>query len=145
MTLLDASRIALVIATPPLVIVAAQHAPRWWRALADRVAERQPAEPRPYGLPIERLAADLRRLLRLHGELTASARPALCAQRVWAVEAAIGGRAIEAATALGVPHPRPDGTGLLTRTQLSALLTALAAAGLVLPARACPFTTDGRI
>ncbi len=145
MTLLDASRIALIIATPPLVIVVAQHAPRWWRTLADRVEERRPVEPRPYGLPIEQLAADLRRLLRLHGELTASARPALCAHRVWAVEAAIGARAIEAAIALGVPQPRPDGVGLLTRTQLSALLTELAAAGLVLPARTCPFTPDGRI
>lgn len=145
MTLLDATRIALMIATPPLVIAAAQQAPRCWRALAARVEERRPPEPRPYGLPIERLAADLRRLLRLHGELTVSARPALCAHRVWAVEAAIGSRAIEAAVALGVPHPRPDGAGLLTRTQLSALLTDLAAAGLVLPARACPFTSDGRI
>ncbi|WP_436530434.1 hypothetical protein [Actinoplanes sp. HUAS TT8] len=145
MTLLDASRIALIIATPPLVIVAVQRAPGWWRALANRVEEHRPEEPRPYGLPIERLAADLRRLLRLHGELTVSARPALCAHRVWAVEAAIGARAVEAATALGVPHPRPDGSGLLTRTQLSALLTDLAAAGLVLPARACPFTSDGRI
>jgi hypothetical protein len=145
LTLLDASRIALIIATPPLVIVVAQRAPRWWRALAARVEQRRPAQPRPYGLPIERLAADLRRLLRLHGELTASARPALCAHRVWAVEAAIGARAIEAAVALGVPPPPPDGAGLLTRAQLSALLTDLAAAGLVLPARACPFTSDGRI
>lgn len=145
MTLMDAGRIALIIATPPLVIVAAQQAPRWWRALAAKVEERRPVEPRPYGLPIEQLAADLRRLLRLHGELTVSARPALCAHRVWAVEAAIGARAIEAATALGVPHPWPDGAGLLTRTQLSALLTDLVSAGLVLPARACPFTSDGRI
>ncbi|GLW27957.1 hypothetical protein [Actinoplanes regularis] len=145
MTLLDASRIALIIATPPLVLAAARHAPRCWRTFTGRVRERRPAEPRPYGLPIERLAADLRRLLRLHGALTASAQSAHCAHRVWAVEAAIGARAIEAATALGVPHPWPDGAGLFTRTQLSALLTDLAEAGLVLPTGACPFTPDGRL
>ena len=145
MRFLDASRIALLVATPPLIIATVQQAPRCWRALADRVRERQPTAPQAYGLPIEKLAADLRRLLRLHGALTESAHSALCAHRVWAVEAAIGARAIEAAAALGVPHPWPDTSGLLTRTQLSALLTDLAAAGLVLPARACPFTSDGRI
>ncbi|BCJ40204.1 hypothetical protein GCM10010168_30620 [Actinoplanes ianthinogenes] len=145
MNLLDASRLAIMIATPPLILATVRQAPRCWRALTDRMRDRQPAEPQPYGLPIEKLAADLRRLLHLHGALTASARPALCAHRVWAVEAAIGARAIEAATALGVPHPWPDETGLLTRTQLSNLLTDLAAAGLVLPARTCPFTSDGRL
>ncbi|KUL37614.1 hypothetical protein [Actinoplanes awajinensis] len=145
MNLLDASRIALMIAAPPLIIATARHVPRCWHAFAERVRERAPIEPQPYGLPIEKLAADLRRLLRLHGELTASAQSALCAHRVWAVEAAIGARAIEAAGALGVPHPGPDRAGLLTRTEISALLTDLAGAGLVLPARACPFTPDGRL
>ncbi|WIM93669.1 hypothetical protein ACTOB_005654 [Actinoplanes oblitus] len=145
MNLLDASRIAIMIATPPLIFVTVRQAPRCWHALTERLWDRRPPEPRPYGLPIEKLAADLRRLLHLHGALTVSARPALSAHRVWAVEAAIGARAIEAATALGVPHPSPDESGLLTRTQLSALLTDLAAAGLVLPARTCPFTPDGRI
>lgn len=145
MTLGDASRIALIVATPPLVITAIRQAARWWRAFAERAGERRRIEPRPSGLPIERLAADLRRLLRLHGALTASAQSALYAHRVWAVEAAISARAVEAATALGVPHPLPDGSGLLPRARLSALLTDLAAAGLVLPARACPFTPDGRL
>jgi hypothetical protein len=106
---------------------------RWWR--------RAPA-PQPYGLPIERLAADLRRLLRLHGELAASAHVAMCAHRLWAVEAAISTRAIEAATALNVPHPHPSRASTLTATELSALLNTLAAAGLVLPGR---FTADGRL
>ncbi|MEU4622788.1 hypothetical protein AB0G04_22805 [Actinoplanes sp. NPDC023801] len=60
------------------------------------------------------------------------------------MEAAISARAIEAATALEVPHPHPDRASSLTRTEISALLTALASAGLVLPARVGGFTTDGR-
>ncbi|MEU8239747.1 hypothetical protein AB0C07_16005 [Actinoplanes missouriensis] len=109
---------------------------RWWR--------RKPA-PQPAGLPIERLAADLRRLLRLHGELAASAHAALCAHRLWAVEAAIGTRAIEAAVALGVRHPPPSRAATLTPAELSVLLAEVAAAGLALPGRFGQFTTDGRL
>ena len=46
----------------------------------------------PAGPPIEQLAADLRRLLRLHGELLDSAHLAMRAHRLWAIEAAIGVR-----------------------------------------------------
>jgi hypothetical protein len=109
---------------------------RWWR--------RSPA-PQPDGLPIEKLAADLRRLLRLHGELAASAHVAMCAHRLWAVEAAIGVRAVEAATALGVRHPPPASAENLTATELSVLLAELASAGLALPGRFGQFTTDGRL
>ncbi|WP_433825187.1 hypothetical protein ACQP2E_24005 [Actinoplanes sp. CA-015351] len=109
---------------------------RWWR--------RGP-EVRPAGLPIERLAADLRRLLRLHGELAASAHAALCAHRLWAVEAAIGTRAVEAAEALGVRHPDASRAESLTVTELSVLLAELASAGLALPGRFGQFTTDGRL
>ncbi|WP_433790201.1 hypothetical protein [Actinoplanes sp. CA-252034] len=142
MTLLDASRIALILAAPGLVMAGCRYVPRWCAAVAERC---RPPVVRPHGPPIERLAADLRRLLRLHGELAASAHSAFCAHRLWAVEAAIGTRAIEAAVALEVPHPPADAAATLTRTQLSALLTALAAAGLVLPARVEGFTTDGRL
>ncbi|BBH71039.1 hypothetical protein ACTI_77240 [Actinoplanes sp. OR16] len=108
---------------------------RWWR---------RPA-PQPHGLPIERLAADLRRLLRLHGELAASAHAGLCAHRLWAVEAAIGTRAIEAAIALGVRHPHPSRSATLTPAELSILLAELTSAGLSLPGRFGHFTTDGRL
>ncbi|WP_246635746.1 hypothetical protein [Actinoplanes hulinensis] len=144
MTLVDASRIILILAAPAVVVAAVRHVPRGCAVLADRRRRRRPAEPAPYGPPIERLAADLRRLLRLHGELAASAHAAMSAHRVWAVEAAIGARAIEAATALGVPHPHPSRAAALTRTELSSILTLLAEAGLVLPARVGGFTTDGR-
>ena len=140
MIVLNAGLLALLVCMPALVGAAIRHVPRWWAAMTDR---RAPL-PQPYGPPIERLAADLRRLLRLHGELAESAHSALCAHRLWAVEAAIGMRAVEAAAALGVPHPYPAEAATLTRTQLSALLTSLATAGLVLPGLAGRFTTDGR-
>jgi hypothetical protein len=97
------------------------------------------------GPPIEQLAADLRRLLRLHGSLTVSAHMAMRAHRLWAVEAAIGMRAVEAARALDIPHREPVIPDVLTRAELQSLLTELAAAGLVLPAQVGPFTTDGRL
>lgn len=136
-------RILLVLAAPTSLAVAAGLLPRCWSALRDQDWRQPP--PRPCGPPIEQLATDLRRLLRLHGELTVSAHSALCAHRLWAVEAAIGIRAIEAATALEVPHPDPADAAALTRTELSALLTALAAEGLVLPRRIGHFTSDGRL
>jgi hypothetical protein len=67
------------------------------------------------------------------------------AHRLWAVEAAIGVRAIEAARALGVPHREPEMPGALTRSELLELLNALSASGLVLPAKVGPFTSDGRL
>ncbi|GAA4938103.1 hypothetical protein [Actinoplanes utahensis] len=144
MSLLDASRIVLIIAAPCIMVAGIRHLPRWCSAAAERWRRRGPDVPMPYGPPIERLAADLRRLLRLHGELAASAHHAFCAHRLWAVEAAIGMRAVEAATALGVPHPPPERADSLTRTELSVLLSGLVRAGLVLPARVGGFTTDGR-
>ena len=104
-------------------------------------AGRQP--PQPLGPPIEQLAADLRRLLRLHESLTVSAHLAMRAHRLWAVEAAIGMRAVEAARALDIAHREPERPGALTRDELLQLLTALAAAGLVLPAKVGPFTSTG--
>jgi hypothetical protein len=142
-TLLETTRLLLLVAVPGLLMAGFRYAPRWCAAVAGLHRRRRPAEPVPWGPPIERLAADLRRLLRLHGELAASAHIAHCAHRLWAVEAAISTRAIEAATALGIPHPPPDRASSLTRTEISALLAGLSTAGLVLPARIGGFTTDG--
>ena len=69
----------------------------------------------------------------------------MCAQRLRAVEAAIGDRAVEAAAALQLPHPQRRATGALTRTELYVLLAALAESGLVLPPRVGPFIADGRL
>ena len=145
MTILDAVRLALIILAPALVFLAVERIPGWWSAIQERRQARRCAGPQPYGPPIEQLATNLRRLLRLHNDMSASAHAALSAHRVWAVEAAIGTLAIEAAVALGVPHPHPDTAATMTRSELRRLLTALAAAGLVLPARVSPFTNDGRL
>jgi hypothetical protein len=142
---LDWGRLVLIILAPTLLAGVAVSAPRWWKTVARLWPERGEHEPKPAGPPIEQLAADLRRLLRLHGELTASAHLAMRAHRLWAIEAAIGVRAVEAARALDVPHREPEPPGALSRDELPALLYALGDAGLVLPAKVGPFTGDGRL
>jgi hypothetical protein len=144
-SLLDVGKLAIITVTPTLLAAAVVYAPRWSRAIARHLPERADREPKPAGLPIEQLAADLRRLLRLHDELTASAHLAMRAHRLWAVEAAIGVRAIEAAQALDVPHREPAMPGDLSCAELHVLLRALADAGLVLPATVGPFTRGGRL
>jgi len=142
--LLDVGRLVLVIMTPTLIGAVVMTAPKWCAAIARAWPERGSREPKPVGPPIEQLAADLRRLLRLHAELTASAHLAMRAHRLWAVEAAIGVRAVEAATALDIPHREPERPGALSRDELCGLLYALTGAGLVLPAKVGPFISDGR-
>jgi hypothetical protein len=141
----DVGKLALIVATPTLLGAAVIYAPKWWGLMAEKWSRLRPQPPVPLGPPIEQLAADLRRLLRLHGELVASAHLAMRAHRLWAVEAAIGARAIEAARALDVPHREPELPGALTRSELLDLLNALSACGLVLPAKVGPFTSDGRL
>jgi hypothetical protein len=142
---LDVGKLVLIVSTPTLLGAAIVYVPKWWTAAASHWERRRPQPPQPLGPPIEQLATDLRRLLRLHESLTVSAHLAMRAHRLWAVEAAIAMRAIEAARALDVPHREPEKPGALTRDELLQLLRALAAAGLVLPARVGPFTSDGRL
>ncbi len=137
--MLDLGKLAVIVATPTLIGALLVTAPRWCAFLAGLWPDRRETEPRPIGPPIEQLAADLRRLLRLHGELSTSAHLAMRAHRLWAVEAAIGVRALEAAKALGVPHREPDRPGELGRTELAELLRALGRAGMVLPERVGPY------
>ncbi len=144
MNALDVGKLVLIVSTPTLLGAVLIYAPRWCGALADYWADRRPQPPQPIGPPIEQLAADLRRLLRLHVTLMASAHLAMRAHRLWAVEAAIATRAVEAARALDIPHREPDRPGALTRHELTALLKDLSAAGLVLPTSVGPFTSDGR-
>ena len=142
-TILDIGRLAVIVATPTLIGAVVVTAPRWCGYIADRWARRHADDPVPIGPPIEQLAVDLRRLLRLHGELTASAHLAMRAHRLWAVEAAIAVRAVEAARALDVPHPEPEHPGTLNRTELRDLIHDLGEAGLVLPSKVGPFIGDG--
>jgi hypothetical protein len=141
----DAGKLALIVATPTLLGAAAIYAPKWCGRMAELWAKAHPGPTQPSGPPIEQLAADLRRLLRLHGEMLDSAHLGMRAHRLWSIEAAIGVRAIEAARALDVPHREPEMPGALARSELLDLLNALAAAGLVLPAKVGPFTSDGRL
>jgi hypothetical protein len=141
----DVGKLVLIVASPTLLGAALVCAPRWWGHASAYWEQRRPKPPQPAGPPIEQLAADLRRLLRLHGSLTASAVLSMRAHRLWAVEAAIAVRATEAARALGVPHREPERPGALRRDELVALLRALSAAGLVLPTKVGPFTCDGRL
>ena len=83
MNVWDVGKLVLIVATPTLLGAAAVYAPRCWQAASGYWETRRPKPPQPYGPPIEQLAADLRRLLRLHGELTASAALAMRAHRLW--------------------------------------------------------------
>jgi hypothetical protein len=142
--LLDVAKVAIIIVTPTLIGLVVFNAPKWWGFLVGLWPERGPRGPQPVGPPIEQLAIDLRRLLRLHSELSTSAHLAMRAHRLWAVEAAIGVRALEAAKALGVPHREPEMPGALSRGEMSSLLKELGKAGLVLPEKVGPFVSDGR-
>ncbi len=136
----------VIVLTPTALGAAVILAPAWGAALARRLPDRHdPRGPQPERKPIQQLAADLRRLIRLHGELGASAQLATRAQRLWSVEAAISARAVEAAQSLEVPFDDPTESGGVDRARLTRLLHDLAAAGLVLPTRVGPFTDDGRI
>jgi hypothetical protein len=145
MNLQPAVQLMLLAVTPTALGALVITAPRWCAALARLRPERTRDVAEPDGLPIEQLAADLRRLLRLHDELTVSAHLAMRAHRLWAVEAAIGVRAVEAARALDVPHREPSTPGALSRTELCRLLRALNDAGLVLPMTVGSFTRHGRL
>ena len=79
MSLLDVGKLALITVAPTLIGAVVVYAPRWWEALSEAWSGRRGEEPQPAGPPIEQLAADLRRLLRLHEELTRSAHVAMLA------------------------------------------------------------------
>ena len=145
MDVLDWAKLVLIIAAPTLIGGVVVSAPRWCAAIAKAWPDRRIPEPQPAGPPIEQLALDLRRLLRLHVELTTNSHLGIRAHRLWAIERAIGVRAVEAARALDVPHREPEPPSALSHDELSAVLYALGDAGMVLPAKVGPFTGDGRL
>ncbi|WP_236718405.1 hypothetical protein [Actinoplanes sp. TFC3] len=144
--MLDVGKLAIISVTPTLVGAAVVYAPKVC-ATVSRIWEKRSEKnhPQPLGPPIERLAADLRRLLALHDDLTRSAHLAMRAHRLWSIEAAIAVRATETARALDIAHREPEIPGDLTRTELAMLLHAIADSGLVLPASVGHFTQDGRL
>jgi hypothetical protein len=118
-----------------------RHGVRRLRRLIANLGGR--AHPHPHNPPIERVAADLRRLLWQHDLVVRHQDVAAPAKRVWALETAITRRATQAARALEVPYPEPPAYRGLDRPQLHSLLRALADQGLVLPATVGLMVRDG--
>jgi hypothetical protein len=108
---------------------------RWfrtrWRTAEDRRAARRL---QPTSRPIERIAADLRRLLWQHDTCSRLVDVSLRSRRMWFLQIGISDCAVEAARALEVPLPDRVPNAAFTQPQLRGLLRALAAEGLVLPA-----------
>ena len=100
------------------------------RAVRNRLLT---AMSQPAGPPIEEIAAALRQLLWEHDELLRSTDRVAPAGRLRWLEKRIADRAIQAARAIGVPHPNRPPVGAYGRSQLRVLLHDLASAGLVLP------------
>jgi hypothetical protein len=117
---------------PTLIVGAVLNLPRVTRAVRRVTAQHRP-QPAPTAPPIERVAADLRRLVVEHAEMRGSRDVAMRAHHLRAIELAITDKAIEAALALDVPRPVVPTDGRLTPEQLGHLLRRVHAAGLQLP------------
>jgi hypothetical protein len=140
-----AAGIVLLLLSPTLLVATAMYGAGAVRSVRDRLADwRDGGIPQPDSPPIEKLAADLRRLLWDHDRVTQSADGAMSTLRLRALQAAITICAIQAARALEVPYPDPPTDAGLDTPQLRRLLLALAAAGLVLPPAVRLLTPDGR-
>ena len=138
--MVDPGKVAHIVALmlgPTAVAAVAVHLPAAVR-LVRRLSRRRrtgtaagPTEPvRP---PIERLAADLRRLLAQHEAVTRATGVPVRAARLTALRGAITDVALDAARAVGVAVPPRTGRDALPVPELARLLSALAGAGLVLP------------
>ena len=126
----------ILLLSPTLLVATALYSAGAIRAIRDRLTDwrdRDCDTLEPDNPPIEKLAADLRRLLWHHDRLTQSADVAISALRLWALQAAITICATQAARALDVPYPDPPTDAGLGTPHLRRLLRDLAAAGLVLP------------
>jgi hypothetical protein len=126
-------RLLAIAVLPTAVTGAVVGLPRVLRALRDRLRRRSRVATGPLGPPLERTAADLRRLLAEHAAVRTSPRVPSRVARLRALEAAISDAAVDAARAVDVPVPVRAGRAPLAEPQLSELLGALTAAGLVLP------------
>jgi hypothetical protein len=117
-----------------LFLIAAGYGFRWFDAVHGAIERRRAAKyPQPSIPPIERIAADLRRLLWDHDRILRSNDYPRRELRVSALERAISHCAAQAARGLDVPCPPTPEDGRFAKPELRRLLRALAAAGLVLP------------
>ncbi|OLE26130.1 MAG: hypothetical protein AUG44_13935 [Actinobacteria bacterium 13_1_20CM_3_71_11] len=128
---MNVAKVVAIVLAPSAAVGAVLLGPRAVRSLRRRLHER--TQPLPAGPPIEQLAADLRRLVRQHHAVKRAPDLMMRAHHLSAIEGAITTCAVQAAVALGVPHPRVPRHSALTTTELKRLLRALADAGLVLP------------
>jgi hypothetical protein len=138
--------IVVLMLSPTLLFGTALYAPRGvravWRRLVDWHARRTM---RPTNPPIERLAADLRRLLWQHDRVERSIDGAMRALRLPALEETITDCATQAARALDVLRPDRPAHGRFDKAQLRQLLHALANAGLALPPEVGLLSPDSRL
>jgi len=136
-------RIVGLMLSPTAAIGAAIYVPQLVRAQLQKRNNRSASADRPSRPPIERLAADLRRLVIRYDGVRRSPQLAMRAHHLWALEAAIADCACAAADSLGVAHaPRPA-HGRLPPAELHRLLRDLAEAGLVMPATMGWLAADG--
>ena len=124
------ARILAILLTPSLVAGAVLRAPRLLRALLRRV--RRPGE-LVAGPPLERTAADLRRLLAEHEAVKRSPQLAARSRRLAALEGALTDCALDAARALELPAPARPARLPLPRDDLRRLLGELSRSGVLLP------------
>jgi hypothetical protein len=140
-----AGQIVLLMLSPTLLFGAVFYAPHGLRAVRRLIDSRRAETiPQPTNPPIERVAADLRRLLWQHEILTRTSTLPMRARRLWGLEAAIADCATQAARALDVPHPHRPAHGGVGQAELRRLLRALAAEGLVLPPTVSLLAPDSR-
>lgn len=143
--IIRAAGTVILLLSPTLLVATALYSVGAVRAIRDRLTDRGDRDtPQPANPPIEKLAADLRRLLWHHHRLTQSTEFAISALRLWALQAAITICATQAARALDVPYPDPPADAGLGTPELRRLLRSLAAAGLVLPPAVRLLAPDSR-
>jgi hypothetical protein len=134
MDLAKAVHIVTLMLAPSLIVGAAVWLPRGYQ-LVDRLVRehRLGLLMRPAGPPIEQIAADLRRMLRLHESLRRSNKVFRRAHHLRALEAAITECAADATRALGLPAPDNTSGEPLPVPELRVVLQSIADAGIVLP------------
>jgi len=127
-----AARILTILLAPSLVAGTVLYLPRLLRAVLDRL--RRPDDRiLVVGPPLERTAADLRRLLAEHEAVKRSPQLAVRSRRLVALEGALTDCALDAARALELPAPARPGREPLPRDDLRRLLGDLARSGVLLP------------
>ena len=131
----DWALLVAIMLLPTLLVAVLLHIGSWFQALRRRLSRRRgDADLQPTHPPIERLAADLRRLLSRHETVRCAADMPMRALRLRAVEGAIADCAIDAADALGLQPTDQSPARKLSTAQLRRLLQELVDQGLMLPA-----------